>query len=330
MDVGLWLRGIGLDRYEATFRDNEIGGEDLAELTDNDLEKLGVPLGPRKRLLRAIQALRKFDDLSSQAGPQTAAPLPREPSDAAERRQLTVMFCDVVGSTALSARMDPEDLRDLIRDYHACVARTVSRFDGFVAKYMGDGVLVFFGYPQAHEDDAERAVRAALALIEAVGRLRNPEPLQVRIGIDTGLVVVGDLIGSGASQEHGVVGETPNLAARLQSIAAPNGVVIGPRTKRLLAYLFEYEDLGTIDVKGLAEPVHVHQVLRESTVESRFEALRSTATPLIGRDEEIALILLHWQQSKEGKGSVVLIKGEAGIGKSRLTQAVQDRLGNEP
>src|SRR5262245_29702280 len=169
MDVGLWLKGLGLDRYEATFRNNEIGSEDLAELTDNDLEKLGVPLGPRKRLLKAIQALREPDAFAQQTGPQAAAPLSSGPSDAAERRQLTVMFCDVVGSTALSARMDPEDLRDLIRDYHACVARTVSRFDGFVAKYMGDGVLVFFGYPRAHEDDSERAVRAGLALIEAVG-----------------------------------------------------------------------------------------------------------------------------------------------------------------
>jgi len=240
------------------------------------------------------------------------------------------MFCDLVGSTALSARIDPEDLRDLIGAYHTCVAQTVSRFDGFVAKYMGDGVLSYFGYPQAHEDDPERAVRAGLAVIDAIGRSSASQPLEVRIGIGTGLVVVGDIVGSGDSQERGVVGETPNLAARLQGVATPNTIVVGPRTRRLLADLFEYQDLGQIEVKGLAEPVHAYRVVRASSVESRFEALRTRSTPLVGRDEEIELLMRRWQQAKNGDGSVVLISGEPGIGKSRIAAALVQRLSAEP
>jgi class 3 adenylate cyclase/predicted ATPase len=240
------------------------------------------------------------------------------------------MFSDLVGSTALSARMDPEDLREVISAYQKCVAETVQRFGGFVAKYMGDGVLVYFGYPQAHEDDAERAVRAGLELIEAVGKLSSVEALQVRTGIGTGLVVVGDLIGSGAAQEQTVVGETPNLAARLQAAAAPNSVVIGPTTRRLLANLFEYRDLGSIDVKGFASPVQAWQVMGASAVESRFEALRTATTPLVGRDEEVDLLLRRWEQAKRGEGTVVLISGEPGIGKSRIAETIVERLGGEP
>jgi hypothetical protein len=194
---------------------------------------------------------------------------------------------------------------------------------------MGDGILTYFGYPRAHEDDAEQAVRAGLALIDALRRLQAPEPLKVRVGIDTGLVVVGDLIGSGESQERGIVGETPNLAARLQAVAAPNTVVISPKTHRLLAELFEYQDLGSIEVKGFAKPVHAYQVLRPSAVESRFEALHTTATPLVGRDEQIEILMRCWQQAKKGDGSVVLISGEPGIGKSRITQAIQDGLSTD-
>src|SRR5262245_31476909 len=229
-EIADWLKKLGMSDYAERFAEERIEIDVLPELTDQDLERLRIPLGHRRRMLRAIREL---------SGPATATP-PATPAasppaqDHAERRQLTVMFCDLVGSTALSARMDPEDLRDLIGAYHKCVAEAVIRFGGFVAKYMGDGVLVYFGYPQAHEDDPERAVRAGLVLIDAVGQLRKTEPLQVRVGIDTGLVVVGDLVGSGDSQERGVVGETPNLAARLQAAAAPNTVVIGPRTRRLL------------------------------------------------------------------------------------------------
>jgi class 3 adenylate cyclase/predicted ATPase len=268
---------------------------------------------------------------------ETAAPAPAVVSaplraDGAERRQLSVMFCDLVGSTALSARLDPEDLREVIGAYHRAVAEMVAGFDGFVAKYMGDGVLAYFGYPRAHEDDAERAVRAGLRLIAAVGRLDvKSVKLQARVGIATGLVVVGDLIGEGSAQEQSVVGETPNLAARLQALAEPDAVVIAAGTRWLVGDLFEYRDLGAIEVKGIARPVPAWQVLRPSAVASRFEALRGSAlTPLVGRDEEIDLLLRRWARAKAGDGQVVLVSGEPGIGKSRLTAALEVRLQTEP
>ena len=253
------------------------------------------------------------------------------PTDSAERRQLTVMFCDLVGSTALATRLDPEDLREVYGTYHQCVAETISRHDGFVAKYMGDGVLAYFGYPQAQEDDTERAVRAGLELADAVGAIKAESRLSARIGIATGIVVVGDLIGSGSAQEQAVVGETPNLAARLQALAEPNTVVIGQITRRLLGNLFEYRDLGAVELKGFAEPARAYQVLRQSTIESRFEALHSSAlTPLVGRADEIELLLRRWAQAKEGEGHIILLSGEPGIGKSRITMAVQERLSDEP
>ncbi|HKN10068.1 MAG TPA: AAA family ATPase, partial [Pseudomonadota bacterium] len=236
----------------------------------------------------------------------------------------------LIGSTALSTRHDPEDLRELIGDYHRVVAATVGRFDGFVAKYMGDGVLIYFGYPQAHEDDAERAVRAGLAVIEAVGRLPARQHLSVRLGIATGLAVVGDLIGEGAAQERGVVGETPNLAARLQGLAAPNTLIIGEATRRQVGGLFDLADLGPQALTGFAEPQPAWRVIGESGMLSRFEALRSGATPLVGRDEEVELLIRRWQQAKSGEGRVVLISGEPGIGKSRLTAALSEHIGSEP
>jgi class 3 adenylate cyclase len=328
MEVGGWLWSLGLQQYEAVFRENKIDSDVLPELAEGDLEKLGLPLGDRKRLLKAIRALGTASAATDAVRPPTAAST--SPSrDTAERRQLTVMFCDLVGSTGLSSRMDPEDLREVISAYQAACVKAIQSYEGLVAKFMGDGILAYYGYPRAHEDDAERAVRAGLDIIRAVSGLktRSPEPLQVRIGIGTGLVVVGDLIGSGEAQERGVVGETPNLAARLQSLAIPNSIVIGPTTRRLLADLFEYQDLGPTDVKGFDAPVQAYQVLRPSSVESRFEALRTTTTALVGRDEEIELLMRRWERAKEGDGSVVLVCGEPGIGKSRITQAVQDRLG---
>ena len=251
--------------------------------------------------------------------------------DTAERRQVTVMFSDLVGSTALSARMDPEDLREVISAYQKCVAETVRRFGGFAAKYMGDGVLVYFGYPQAHEDDAERAVRAGLELIGAVSSIKSNASLQTRVGIATGLVVVGDLVGSGEAQERGIVGETPNLAARLQGIAEPNTVVIAEATRKLLGNLFELEDLGAKDLKGIAGPVRTWAALRASSAEGRFEALHATGlTALVGREEELELLLRRWSQGKTSEGQVVLLSGEAGIGKSRLTAALLERLAGEP
>ena len=327
VDIGIWLRGLGLERYEPAFRDNAIDAEVLLELTEPDLEKLGVLLGHRKRMLRAIDELR-ITPLPAPAAPESTP----SHTDRAERRQLTVMFCDLIGSTALAARLDPEDLREVIAAYHGAVAEVVAGFDGFVAKYMGDGVLVYFGYPRAHEDDAERAVRAGLGIIDAVGRLDvKSVKLQARVGIATGLVVVGDLIGAGAAQEQSVVGETPNLAARLQSLAEPDAVVIAAGTRRLVGDLFEYRDLGAVEVKGIAAPVPAWQVLRPSVVASRFEALRGSAlTRLVGRDEEIDLLLRRWARAKAGDGQIVLVSGEAGLGKSRITAALAERLHLEP
>jgi class 3 adenylate cyclase len=242
------------------------------------------------------------------------------------------MFCDLAGSTALSSRLDPEDLREVLGTYHKAVADVVAGFEGYVAKYMGDGVLVYFGYPRAHEDDGERAVRAGLALVERIARLESGSgALACRIGIATGLVVVGDLIGAGDAQERGVVGETPNLASRLQEMAPANGVIIAEATRRLVGNLFEYRHLGTTELKGLATPVAVWQVLRPGSIESRFEALRSgSLTPLVGRDAEMELLLRRWVRAKEGEGQIVLISGEPGIGKSRVAAALQARLSSEP
>src|SRR5580704_6743778 len=328
MDVAAWLRGLGLERYEQAFLDNEIDEGVLPSLTAEDLKDLGVTLvGHRRRLLDAVAAL----GAASPAATVTAAPSasPAPPAEA-ERRQLTVMFCDLVGSTALSTRHDPEDLRELIGDYHRAVAETVGRFDGFVAKYMGDGVLIYFGYPEAHEDDAERAVRAGLAVIDAVGGLTISEPLNVRLGVASGLAVVGDLIGEGAAQERGVVGETPNLAARLQALAAPNTLIIADATRRQIGGLFDLADLGPQALAGFGEPQPAWRVIGESGMLSRFEALRSGTTPLVGRDEEVELLTRRWQQAKSGEGRVVLISGEPGIGKSRLTAALSERIETEP
>ena len=331
MDVAAWLRGLGLEQYAPAFRDNDVDGEVLPELTADDLISIGVTsVGHRRKLLAAIAALgTEPPTVAQSATSATSAPTSPPPIDA-ERRQLTVMFCDLVGSTALSTRFDPEDLRELIGDYHRAVADTVGRFDGFVAKYMGDGVLIYFGYPQAHEDDAERAVRAGLAVIEAVGRLPARQDLRVRLGIATGLAVVGDLIGEGAAQERGVVGETPNLAARLQALAAPNTLVIGEATRRQIGGLFDLADLGPQALAGFAEPQPAWRVIGESGMLSRFEALRSGETPLVGREEEVELLLRRWQQAKSGEGRVVLISGEPGIGKSRLTAALSEQIGTEP
>jgi class 3 adenylate cyclase/predicted ATPase len=333
MDIAAWLESLSLERYVQAFRDNDVDAEVLLRLTSEDLRELGVAsIGHRRCLLDAIAALTETapKPTTMPAATVTAAP-PDAPAPAeAERRQLTVMFCDLVGSTALSTRHDPEDLRELIGDYHRAVSETVGRFDGFVAKYMGDGVLIYFGYPQAHEDDAERAVRAGLGVIEAVGRLPAREDLSVRLGIATGIAVVGDLIGEGAAQERGVVGETPNLAARLQALAAPNTLVIGDATRRQIGGLFDLEDLGPQELAGFAEPQRAWRVLGESGEVSRFEALRSGETPLVGREEEVELLIRRWQQAKSGEGRVVLISGEPGIGKSRLTAALSEHIDSEP
>ena len=328
MDLGDWLRSLGLEQYEATFRENAIDEKVLHDLTEDHLRELGFPLGARLKLLKAIAAL----SLPAEAAGSSAKFSRIGPHvDSAERRQVTVMFSDLVGSTALSTRMDPEDLRDVISAYQRCVANTVGRFGGFVAKYMGDGVLVYFGYPQAHEDDAERAVRAGLGLIAAVSALNAAVPLQTRVGVATGLVIVGDLIGSGEARERGIIGETPNLAARLQGIAEPNTVVFADDTRKLLGNLFELQDLGAKDLKGIAGPVQAWSALRPASVEGRFEAVHGGGlTTMVGREEEIELLAQRWARAKRGEGQVVLLSGEAGIGKSRLTAGLLERVACEP
>src|SRR3954470_12391020 len=323
-----WLEKLGLSEYTACFAENGIDISVLRYLTDQDLKDIGVLLGHRRKMLAAISELTGASPVTSEAAAVEAQP---KTQDSAERRQVTVMFSDLVGSTALSARMDPEDLRELMSAYQKCAAEAVRRFGGFVARYMGDGVLVSFGYPDAREHDAERAVRSGLEVIASVIALKTPTSLQTRVGIATGLVVVGDLIGSGEAQERGIVGETPNLAARLQGIAEPNTVVIAEATRRLLGNLFELRDLGARDLQGIAEPVRAWVALRASTVESRFEALHpSGLTALVGREEETELLLRRWSRAKSGEGQVVLISGEAGIGKSRLTADLLESLAPEP
>ena len=327
MDIDGWLRRNGLEQYVQTFRDNAIDADVLRDLTNDHLRELGLPLGARLKLLRAVATLG-----ASEQPPASPEITPTAPRTDAERRQLTIMFCDLVGSTALSTRFDPEDMQEIVAAYHRCCADLIVKAGGFFARYMGDGVLVYFGYPQAHEHDAERAVRAGLALVEAVPKLTTAAgvPLQVRVGIATGLVVVGDLVGAGAAQEHEVVGETPNLAARLQALAEPGTVVISSSTHGLTGGLFDYRDLGTVALKGFAETVRAWQALGASAAESRFEALRASTTPLVGRGEEIDLLLRRWEQAKGGDGSVIVISGEPGIGKSRLAETVLERLSDDP
>jgi class 3 adenylate cyclase len=331
MDVEAWLRRLGLEQYAAAFRDNDVDDKVLPELTSDDLISIGVTsVGHRRKLLSAIAGLSAETPAAAVTAASADAPEPATVT--AERRQLTVMFCDLVGSTALSGSLDPEDLSRLIRSYQACVATTIARFDGFIARYVGDGVLIYFGYPQAHEDDAERAVRAALAVIAAIDETPTlRQSARARLGVATGLVVVGEPIGTGDARQQTAIGETPNLAARLQALAEPDTVVIADATRRLIGDLFEYRDLGTVELKGIARPLQAWQVLGPSAVRSRFEALHGSAlTRLVGRDEELDLLLRRWARAKSGDGHVVLVSGEPGIGKSRITAAFEERLHTEP
>jgi class 3 adenylate cyclase/tetratricopeptide (TPR) repeat protein len=332
-NIAQWLDGLGLGRYARAFADNGVELEHLPHLTDDDLKELGLPLGPRRHLQAAVQSLSAAEGSDRRGDPSSSGVTVRSPIEA-ERRQLTVLFCDLVGSTALSGRLDPEDMGDVIRAYQNTVAGGIGRFDGHVAKFMGDGVLAYFGWPHAHEDEGERAVRAGLALTQAVGRLVDPagEALAARVGIATGLVVVGDLVGEGAAQEEAVVGETPNLAARIQELAGPGQVVIAEGTRRLLGDLFLLDELGPRPLKGVREPVPAYAVRGERRLESRFAARAGGAamTPIVGREQELALLRERWQQAKAGEGQMVLLGGEAGIGKSRITESLLQELRQEP
>jgi class 3 adenylate cyclase len=330
-NVGVWLSALGLEQYEAAFRENAIDASVLLTLTADDLREMGVAaIGRRRRLMNAIAEL-----ASASADPDLAAEPKTSPKRApagAERRQLTVMFCDLAGSTELSARLDPEDMGEIIRTYQDACSAAVVRYDGFVAKFMGDGILAYFGFPRAHEDDAERAVHAGLEIAALVPRLetRSDEPLAVRIGVATGRVVVGDLIGQGSAQEQAVVGETPNLAARLQSLAGPGGVLIADSTRRLVGGAFELKDWGEQEIKGIAAPTPVFAVLREAEDVSRFEAARAQRmTAFVGRKPEVALLLERWRDASTGEGKVSLLSGEAGIGKSRILAVLRERVGGE-
>jgi class 3 adenylate cyclase/predicted ATPase len=328
-EITAWLDGIGLVQYATIFAENAIDLDILPDLTEADLERLGVALGHRKRILRAIAAL-----LDASSAPAASAPArgPALPQSEAERRQLTVLFCDLVGSTALAVKLDPEDLRDVIRGFQGCCAAVIAQMGGHVARFMGDGLLAYFGYPRAHEDDAERAVRAGLDLVAKVNQLLLPtgDPLQVRVGIATGVVIVGDTVGKESAQEQVVVGETPNLAARLQSMAAPNTTVVAASTLRLLGDMFVCEQLGPFELKGLSEPVVAWRVLGERVTESRFAAIHPTnLTRFVGRQNELHQLYGMWKRAKAGKGQVALLCGEAGIGKSRISKTLLDRIADD-
>jgi class 3 adenylate cyclase len=324
-----WLDDLGLGKCFETFVANDVDFDLLPELNDGDLERLGISFGHRKRLLRAIAELKVApQSLNVGPAPELAKATPSGP----ERRQLTVMFVDLVGSTALAGRLDPEEMGELLRAYQNEVAGNIASFEGHVAKFMGDGVLAYFGWPRAHEDEAERSVRAGLAISKAVAALSGGgAPLACRIGIATGLVVVGDLIGSGAAQEEAVVGETPNLAARLQAAARPGQVVIAEITRRLIGDYFELADLGELDLKGIGQPARAFAVLSERALESRFAAHVGTSMqPIVGRDQELALLLERWRQAEAGEGQMALLTGEAGIGKSRIAEALVAELEQKP
>ena len=349
IEVASWLRQLGLEQYTSAFRDNDVDGEVLPNLTAEDLLGMGVTsIGHRRKLLLAIAAIGAEAPAAAlpvavALTPTPAPSLPPAPVPApaatpvqaeAERRQLTVMFCDLVGSTALSKAMDPEDLRDVITSFQTRCTEAIRRYDGFVAKFMGDGILVYFGYPRAHEDEAERSARAGLDIIAAMADLNAAVPrppgveLAVRIGIATGPVIVGDQIGKGTASETAVIGETPNLAARLQALAEPNQIVVGASTRAMLGDLFELQDLGAHELKGFAEPVPAWRVLSAHETESRFAARQTgKSMPLVGRQAEMELLLRAWEGSSQGRGQVVLIQGEAGIGKSRLLEGLREAVG---
>ncbi len=326
-DLKAWLDQHGLEEHIDLFREQQVRVSDLMMFTEDDVFELGLPLGPRKRLLAAIEALR-----SEERTAQADTPSEDAPTGGAERRQLTVMFCDLVGSTALSEQMDPEEYREILSRYQTAAREVIGRHEGYIARYMGDGLLIYFGYPLAHEDDAARAIRAGLGVVEAIAALtvRPGIELSVRIGLDTGPVVVGDIIGEGASEESAVLGETPNRAARLQAVAAPNSVVIGPGAKQLVEGLFHLESLGELSLKGISSLVSAYRVKGESGARTRFEAAeRRGFASFVGREHELATLQSCHTRVARGEGQFVSVMGDAGVGKSRLLYEFRQQLDTE-
>jgi class 3 adenylate cyclase len=330
-DFKLWLQSVGLERYGEVFASHDIDLAVVPDLTEQDLEKLGLSLGHRRKFMAAAAKFRAAPASSPVASAQ-AQPVDQL-APAVERRQLTVVFVDLVGSTALGTELDPEDLIQLLRQYRDACTAVIVKYDGFIAQYLGDGILVYFGFPQAQEHAAERAVRAGLEIVEKVGQLKQPDgrALQARVGIATGLVVTGGATGVGTAGEETVVGDTPNLAARLQSLADPGCALVGPTTHQLTSNFFEFSFLGERAIKGFRDLISVWKVLGESAIENRFAAAHAAAAgPIVGRERELAFLYDSWQRATRGDGHVVLLAGEAGIGKSRLLEALAERVREEP
>ena len=340
-----WLNGLGLGKYSKVFAENDVDLRALPHLNGVDLQELGVSLGHRKVMLAAIAEMRQAEPAeakleTNQERPGSAADrrpeatgAERAPEPGPDLRLLSVLFCDMVESTGLSARFDAEEMHDLISAYQETVAGAVERFGGYVAKFLGDGVLAYFGWPLAYEDHAERAIRAGLAAIAGVEGLKTPAgaPLQSRVGIASGRVVVGDLAGGGVLGHGQVAGETPNLAARLQGVAEPGQILIANNTRRLAGHAFEFEHLGARELKGFPSRVPLFRVARERDVESRFDATRGRSlSQFVGRNSEIGILLDRWELAKSGQGQAVFVSGEAGIGKSRLLEALVERMQDEP
>ncbi|MEK6209470.1 MAG: AAA family ATPase [Pseudomonadota bacterium] len=330
-DVAAWLQGLGLAKYAKAFEDNEIDFESLPYLTESMLEQIGLPIGPRAKLLAAISELNASSLFASEAKLKDLSTTPSGQRREAERRQITVMFSDLVDSTKLARRLDPEDLRSVMKAYQSACSAVIARYEGHVAQYLGDGIMTYFGWPAAHEDAAERAVRAGLDVIEAVKAIEGPESLSVRVGISTGIVVIADTPSGDPSIPSGAIGETPYIAARLQNLATPNSVVIAEFTSRLVSARFDQEALGAQTLKGIVEPIRAFRVHRVREDSTRFQAAHAKAlTPLVGRRTELALLQQHWRDVKDGEGQVVFISGVPGIGKSRIVHELEEWIEGEP
>jgi class 3 adenylate cyclase len=327
-EVREWLNGLGLGEYAHAFERERIDLAAVCTLSDADLRELGLPMGPRNKLKAAIPALNAADRRAAARAPKSFQPaIPQD----AERRQLTVMFCDLVGSTELATKLDPEQLRDLMQAYQRACGEAIARYEGHVAQYLGDGLMVYFGWPRAHEDDPARAIRAGLEVLDVLAKLRSITPIRARVGIDTGLVVVGETGQGDASIPKAAVGVTPNLAARVQARAAPNTVLVSERTRALAGGLFEFEDLGSQPLRGIAEAIRLFQVTGMRAVESRFDATRTDLqlSPFVGREDEVGMLLQRWRKAEQGAGQIMLVAGEPGVGKSRLTRVLGDLLASE-